>query len=304
MKRRNAFTLVELLVVIGIIAVLVGLLLPALTKAQRQAMRVQCASNLRNIGQALFSYGADYAGNLPQFFADPQHPYEYSGGFWMWDMEIPCRDAMVKYGVTQASQYCPTNAATMNATSGTLTTWNFSTPVPRQTGIVQGTIGYAIMGYVWLTARPEGYIGQTTNVPVQSHYPSYTITNGSTFNSFPYTDYYQGLGHFDYQSKLKPTTTYPALAAYHFLRAPISSEIELVMDPIISAPDPNYPTVPYYFGPTGGFPIPMPSAHLYGATPDGGNIMFMDGHVDWRPFKQMIKHAYAGDGTGTPTFWW
>jgi prepilin-type N-terminal cleavage/methylation domain-containing protein/prepilin-type processing-associated H-X9-DG protein len=296
MKRRNAFTLVELLVVIGIIAVLVGLLLPALTKAKRQALRVQCASNLRNIGQALFSYAADNAGNLPQFFADPLHPYEYRGGFWMWDMEIPCRDAMVKYGVTQASQYCPTNADTMNATSGGVTTWSFYLPVPTNP-----TIGYGIMGYVWLTARPEGYIGQTTNIPNPAHY-SYTITGN--FNTFPYTDYYAGPGHFDYQSKLKPTTTYPALAAYHFLRAPISSEIELVMDPIISAPDPNYPTTPYYFGPTGGFPIPMPSAHLYGATPDGGNVMFMDGHVDWRPFKQMIKHAFAGDGTGTPTFWW
>ena len=76
------------------------------------------------------------------------------------------------------------------------------------------------------------------------------------------------------------------------------------MDPIISAPDPNYPTVPLLFRPDWGVSYSDASAHLYGATPDGGNIMFMDGHVDWRPFKQMIKHAYAGDGTGTPTFWW
>ncbi len=35
----------------------------------------------------------------------------------MWDMEIPDRDALVKYGVTQAASYCPTNADTMNALS-------------------------------------------------------------------------------------------------------------------------------------------------------------------------------------------
>src|SRR5688500_18371708 len=66
LRRHKAFTLVELLVVIGIIAITAGLLLPVLSRSRASAVSLQCMSYLRQIGQAAFIYAGESKGHLPQ----------------------------------------------------------------------------------------------------------------------------------------------------------------------------------------------------------------------------------------------
>lgn len=98
-NKRRGFTLIELLVVISIIAVLMSILLPALTKVRESAKRIVCGSNARSVSQALATYAESYNGVLP-----PQIAVSWIGTPYASDSQFMIR-GYVSYMAFSGSRY-------------------------------------------------------------------------------------------------------------------------------------------------------------------------------------------------------
>src|SRR4051794_5824692 len=87
-RRLRAFTLVELLVVIGLISVMISLLLPVVGKARAAARSTACLSNVRQLGLAWQLYTAEYKGRLIDYIWNtPRTPDVAWGGYWLGVMD-------------------------------------------------------------------------------------------------------------------------------------------------------------------------------------------------------------------------
>jgi prepilin-type N-terminal cleavage/methylation domain-containing protein/prepilin-type processing-associated H-X9-DG protein len=100
MKKSRGFTLIELLVVISIIAVLMGILMPALTKVREQAKRQTCGMRIRQHVLALNMYAGEN---------DTKLPLPTTSGAWLQDVAINTVHFMLGTGMTREMFYCPSN---------------------------------------------------------------------------------------------------------------------------------------------------------------------------------------------------
>lgn len=104
-----AFTVIELLVVVSIIAVLVALLLPALKGAKTEALRVSCSSNMRQMSVALWDYSVNNRSRIPAY--NPLATASGAAGLqttrpFQWD-KLTLYDKMADYGFTAGLVRCP-----------------------------------------------------------------------------------------------------------------------------------------------------------------------------------------------------
>jgi prepilin-type N-terminal cleavage/methylation domain-containing protein/prepilin-type processing-associated H-X9-DG protein len=183
-NRIAGFTLVELLVVIGIIALLIAILLPALNKARASANNVACQSNLRQIAMAMLMYANDNVGHLPNYgyltstggsdYYDPigTDIYNPSAGLWTEGIHKYLSTAPRNASLGAAAQWnlsnnflrCPSASEATGVTTGALNYWTYGVNYGFASGSTQSP---GIFQFYQLTGNSAFYTGSRRITKVQ-----------------------------------------------------------------------------------------------------------------------------------------